>query len=285
MHFFLLCDIIMKKTEGKSDMFADTHLHTSFSGDSETPPEHQLERAIELGMTSLCFTDHHDYDLKSDVDFSLDIKAYLGAMRELREKYREKIHIGIGVELGLQLHIADYIGSISDTLGEMDFVIGSNHAVDGLDPYFPEYFELNGTNSYQRYFEATLKRIKRIKDFDSLGHLDYIVRYGAKRGLSYSYKEYADVIDEILKQIIYDGKALECNSGALSRGMSETNPCADVLRRYRELGGELVTLGSDAHTPDTLGYKFDECADLLRGCGFKYIAFYEKRKPIMQKLF
>ena len=266
-------------------MFADTHLHTSFSGDSETPPERQIERAAELGMTALCFTDHHDYDLKSDVDFNLDIEAYLKKMKELREKYKGKIHICIGIELGLQYHIADYIGSISETLGEMDFVIGSNHAVDGLDPYFPEYFELNGANSYRKYFEATLKRIKRIKDFDSLGHLDYITRYGAKHGLSYSYKEYSDVIDEILRQLISDGKALGCTSGALSRGMSETNPCADVLRRYHELGGELITLGSDAHTPDTLGYKFDECADLLRVCGFKYIAFYEKRKPAMQKLF
>lgn len=265
--------------------YADQHLHTSFSGDSDTPPEEQFDRAVSLGMSEICVTDHHDYDMISDVDFNLDFENYIPEMQRLAEKYRGKLDISIGVELGLQLHIADYLDELVKKYDCLDFIIGSHHVVDGIDPYFPEYFEKYGKNAYERFFEVTLKRIKRIKCYDSLGHLDYIVRYGKKHGLSYSYSEYADYIDSILRQLVTDGKALECNSGAFSRGMDEPNPCCDVLKRFRELGGELVTLGSDAHSPETLGDSFELCGEILKSCGFKYYAVYKKRKPEMRNLF
>lgn len=264
--------------------YADQHLHTSFSGDSETPPEKQIERALSLGMSEMCFTDHHDYDMKSDVDFNLDFDAYIPEMQRLKEKYSPVIDISVGVELGLQLHIADYLDELTKKYSCLDFIIGSNHVIDGIDPYFPVFFETNGADSYERFFKVTLERIRRIKCYDSLGHLDYIVRYGKKHGLTYSYAEYADYIDEILRQLITDGKALECNSGAFSRGMDEPNPCTDVLKRFRKLGGELVTLGSDAHSPETLGDRFSECGEILKSCGFKYYAVYKKRKPEMRVL-
>lgn len=264
--------------------YADQHLHTSFSGDSDTPPEEQIERAVSLGMTEICVTDHHDYDMISDVDFNLDFDAYFAKMRELKAKYSGIIDISLGVELGLQLHIADYLDELVQKYSCLDFIIGSHHVIDGIDPYFPEFFEKNGADSYERYFKVTLKRIKRIKCYDSLGHLDYIVRYGKKHGLSYSYSEYSDCIDEILRQLVTDGKALECNSGSFSRGMDEPNPCTDILKRFRELGGELITLGSDAHTPETLGDRFADCGEILKGCGFKYYAVYKSRKPEMRPL-
>lgn len=264
-------------------MYPDQHVHTDFSGDSDTPPEEQLEKAAALGMRSICFTDHHDHDVCSDVDFNLDIPRYFEKMSALKEAYKDKIEIRIGIELGLQLHIADYLENIAKEY-PFDFIIGSMHFIDGLDPYYDEYFDINGKNAYRRYFEVTLKRLETIKNYDSLGHLDYVVRYGKRHGLTYSYSEYADHIDPILNRIIADGKALECNTGGFSRGMSEPNPCRDVLRRYRELGGELVTIGSDAHSPDTLGYAFDECGQLLKECGFEYYAVYKERKPVMHRL-
>lgn len=261
--------------------YADQHFHTSFSGDSDTPPEEQIKRALSLGMTEICVTDHHDYDMVSDVDFNLDFDAYYAKMCELKQKYGGIVDISIGVELGLQLHIAEYLDELVQKYGWLDFIIGSHHVIDGIDPYFPEFFEKHGADSYERYFKVTLERIKRIKCYDSLGHLDYIVRYGQKYGLSYSYRKYSDYIDGILRVLVSDGKALECNSGAFSRGMDEPNPNTDVLRRFKELGGELITLGSDAHTPETLGDRFDYCGELLKNCGFKYYAVYKKRKPEM----
>lgn len=264
--------------------YADQHFHTSFSGDSDTPPEEQIEKAVSLGMAEVCVTDHHDYDMVSDIDFNLDFDEYLAEMSELKERYSGVIDISIGVELGLQLHIADYLDELVKKYSCLDFIIGSHHVVDGIDPYFPEFFEKKGADPYERYFKVTLERIKRIKCYDSLGHLDYIVRYGRKHGLSYSYGEYSDCIDEILRQLISDGKALECNSGAFSRGMGEPNPNAEVFRRFRELGGELVTIGSDAHTPETLGDRFAYCGDMLKDCGFGYYAVYKNRKPVMRPL-
>lgn len=264
-------------------MYSDCHVHTSFSGDSDTPPREQIEKAISLGMKRICFTDHHDHEVESDIDFELDIPAYLADMDRLKGEYADRIEISVGIELGLQLRIADYLEELTGKY-PFDFVIGSIHFIDGLDPYYPEYFEMHGKNAYRRYFEVTLKRIERIKCWDSLGHLDYIVRYGAPFGLTYSYGEYADVIDPVLMRVISDGKALECNTGGLSRGLSEPNPCTDILKRYRELGGELVTIGSDAHSPDTLGYAFERCGGILKDCGFRYYAVYKNRVPEMHRL-
>lgn len=263
--------------------YADQHIHTEFSGDSDTPAESQIARAKELGMKHICFTDHHDYDVNSDIDFNLDIPRYMDEMNILKQKHSGDIDISVGIELGLQSHIADYLEKLTDTYN-FDFIIGSVHFVDGLDPYYDEYFDTHNGNAYERYFEVTLKRIERIKCYDSLGHLDYIVRYGARHGLEYSYSKYADFIDAILTRLITDGKALECNSGALTRGLAEPNPCADVLRRYKELGGELVTIGSDAHSPEYVGSEFEKCGEILKECGFGYYAVYRNRKAEMTAL-
>lgn len=264
-------------------MLPDCHIHTAFSGDSSAPPTEQIEKAISLGMPVICFTDHHDYAVKSEFDFNLDIPAYLSEMNRLKELYKGKIEILCGVELGLQSKIADYLDKLTERYS-FDLIIGSVHFIDGMDPYYPEYFEKYGKDAYRVFFETTLRRIRKIKCYDTLGHLDYIVRYGAKHGLSYSYKEYAEYIDPILLQLISDGKALECNTGGLSRGLFEPNPCKDVLKMYHELGGEFVTVGSDAHEPDTLGCKFNECAELLKDCGFKYIALFREHTPQMIRL-
>ncbi len=266
-----------------TDYYADQHLHTEFSGDSDTPPTEQIKKAASLGMKKICFTDHHDYDVVSNIDFNLDIPLYMKKMSRLKEEYGGKLDIGVGIELGLQEHISDYLNNLTEEY-PFDFIIGSVHFIDGLDPYYPEFFKVNNGRAYERYFETTLNCIKRIKCYDSLGHLDYIVRYGKKHGLNYSYSQFADYIDPILKQIITDGKALECNSGGISRGLNDPNPGADVFKRYKELGGELITLGSDAHSPETLGCFFKECGEMLKGCGFEYYAVYKDRKPFMERL-
>ncbi|MBQ5317153.1 MAG: histidinol-phosphatase HisJ family protein [Oscillospiraceae bacterium] len=264
-------------------MYIDAHLHSCFSGDSETPPEKQIEKAISLGMKRMCFTDHHDPCVESDVDFELDYSSYFSKMQELKEKYAKFIEIGIGVELGLQPHIGELLKNITSKY-PFDFVIGSIHFVDGYDPYYPEYFHIYKQKAYRTYFQTTLESIKAAPCFDSLGHLDYIARYGGPFGLTYSYDEYADSIDPILREVIDGGRALECNTGGLSRGLSDPNPCFDALRRYKELGGELITLGSDAHDPSTLGYRFDEVGERLRAIGFTHYAVYKGRKPEMMSL-
>lgn len=264
-------------------MYSDTHIHTSFSGDSETPPEEQIARAEELGMKTVCITDHHDYDVVSDIDFELCVPEYISEIRRLGDEYAGRIEILTGIELGLQTHLTDYLPTLTAE-NSLDYVIGSVHFVDGFDPYYPEYFNKYGDKGYYRYYETLLDCVRAFDCFDSLGHLDYIVRYGVKYGYSYDLTDYSDIIDDILSTLIESGKALECNTGGLSRGLSEPNPCYDILKRYRQLGGELITLGADAHSPETLGYGFDKTGAVLKAMGYKYYAVYRNRKPCMEKL-
>lgn len=261
-------------------MISDFHLHTKFSGDCEIPAKQQVEQAISLGMKEICITDHHDYGMVVDgIDFNLNLEAYLPYLKELQLKYRNQIRINLGIELGLQRHILPYLEKLS-ILKELDFVIGSSHFIDGMDPYFPEFFEGRTERAaYEHFFSVSHKRIQMIDCFHSFGHLDYVVRYGPDKNRFYDYKTYSDYIDAILKTLIEKGKALECNTGGYRYGLGHPNPCEDILIRYRELGGELLTVGSDAHSPEYLGYEFQRTETLLKQCGYRYYTVYHQQKP------
>jgi len=260
-------------------MLNDFHVHTNFSGDCQVMPSLQIEKAISLGMKRICITDHHDYDVISDCDYILDFSSYLPAMEKLRSQYQGQIEVEIGVELGLQNHIKDYLQTIPEKY-PYDFIIGSNHFIDKLDPYYPSYFYGRlEKDVYRHFFEVSLKRIQSMDCFDCLGHLDYIVRYGPNQNREYVITDYLDYIDSILKILIKKGKALECNTGGFRYGLGQPNPSTDILCRYKELGGELLTIGSDAHSPDYVGYEFLRASDLLKTCGFRYYTVYHQRKP------
>jgi len=260
-------------------MLYDCHLHTGFSGDSTALPEAQIEKAVSLGMNHICITDHHDHDVVSDVSFELDIDGYFTAMEQLKKRYKNKISISVGIELGLQVHLADYLTKLTEFY-PFDFVIGSVHFIDGLDPYYPEYFKgKTEEQAYRRYFEAALENITAMSCYDSLGHLDYIVRYGENKNKEFSFDRYKDCITPILERLIRDGKALECNSGGYRNGLGAPNPCEDIMREYYRLGGRLITVGSDAHSPEYVGDNFDNVRGILVKCGFTEYAVYEGRKP------
>lgn len=268
-------------------MLCDYHVHTSFSGDSSTPGKLQIEQAIRLGMKELCITDHHDYGVDSgEIDFTLDVTSYLPALERLRNSYQRRIQIKTGIELGLQCHIREYLdGFMKKYAQNFDFIIGSSHFIDGQDPYYPELFENRSEqNVYERYFQVTASRVRMFDCYDVLGHLDYVVRYGPNTNQHYSFKVYQDFIDPILKSLIEKGKGLECNTGGYKAGLKHPNPCEDILKRYRELGGEIITIGSDAHTPEYLGFYFQKAESVLQQCGFRYYTIFEHRQPKFIKL-
>lgn len=266
-------------------MIADCHNHTCFSGDSEAPVRGQIERAIALGMKEFCITDHHDYDVDSGaIDFTLDFPRYVQTLRQMKEEYKGKIDLHIGVEIGLQPHLKQYFDELLKQYS-FDFVIGSTHYVDGSDPYYPDYFDTRTEEEgYRHYFETMLNNCKIIDNYDSAGHLDYVVRYGPNRNRFYSYEKYKDVIDEILVTLIKKGKALECNTAGLAKDLGHFHPHPDVLKRYLELGGEMITVGSDAHDAAHLGYAFDQTQEILKACGFRYYTVFVDRKPEFRKL-
>ncbi len=261
-------------------IYIDSHLHTGFSADSDTAPALQIERAIALGMPALTITDHQDFDGPPDVmDFTFDTDAYWDALLLLKEQYRDQIDLLIGVELGLQTDIPTDLASYA-AANPFDLIIGSTHFCDGMDPYDSIFFEGRPEEAaYRSYFEEELKNLKAYDCFDVAGHLDFVVRYGPNKNTYYSYEKYRDVFDEILKVLIEKGKGIECNTAGFKAGLGHPHPAEAILKRYRELGGEILTLGSDAHVPRYLAHGFDQIGGLLKACGFRHYTVFKNRKP------
>ena len=162
-------------------------------------------------------------------------------MEAFREEYLGRIEILIGIELGIQNHSADLLETSACSY-PFDYIIGSSHFVDGKDPYEPSFYDgRTEEETFRRYFEVTLDRVKSIPGFDSLGPLDYILRYSPNQNRLYSYDRYRDVLDPILEVLIAKGRALECNTGGDNSGLGEPNPASSALKRYRGVGGETVT--------------------------------------------
>lgn len=268
---------------------ADYHLHSSFSGDSDTPMEEMIKKGIEKGLTHMCFTEHNDFDYPATERdpagmFELNPDAYLYDFLKLKEKYASQITLCFGVELGMQPHLSR-INAAFTKEHDYDFIIASSHLCNGKDPYYPSFYEgRTQYEAYLEYFESILDNLKSFSSFDVYGHLDYVVRYGPDKDAGYSYEIYRDIIDRILERLISMEKGIEINTAGLAKGLRSTNPCVGVLQRYHELGGEIITTGSDAHEPGQIAYAFDRAADLLKVCGFRYYTTYEKRTPSFHKL-
>ena len=266
-------------------IIGDYHNHTSISADCDASAESMIEKAIDLGLTYLCMTDHMDPDMNfPGMDFTFDLAAYFKKHQELKEKYGDRITLLTGIELGLQPHIGQ---TLRDTMafGDFDFAIGSAHLCDKVDPYFPEYWE--GKTEYEgthRYFEYILECIHVFDDFDVFGHVDYVVRYGPTKANNYSYRLYKEILDEILKVLVSKNIGLELNTAGLKYGLGFAHPHTDILKRYKELGGEILTIGSDGHKPEHLAYDFHKVPEILGECGFKYYTIFKNRKPEFIKL-
>lgn len=274
---------------------ADMHMHTWFSTDSEACPRDMADEAVRKGLKTICFTDHFDKDdLEWGEEGIFDVDAYFVEMQKLQEEYAGKLNIRIGIELGLRTYLKDYYEELTKKY-PFDFVIGSVHNVpykkdaEGnilyTDPAAEKLFtDRTDKEAYRLMMETTLENVRTSDCFQTLGHLDYVVRYGKSREKAYSYTDYADIIDEILKLLIEKEKGLEVNSAGLKYGLPFAHPHPDVLKRYRELGGEIITIGADAHKPEHIAYDFARAEEILKSCGFKYYTEFFEQKPVFKQL-
>jgi len=267
----------------------DCHLHSNFSGDSKAAQEEQIESAIEKGLSGITFTDHMDMDYpiqNTDEFMELDLPKYSEKILSLRKQYENNpdFHVYYGIELGLQPHLVSAYHDILKTY-PFDFVIGSTHLIDKMDPYYDEYFDgKTPEEAYNKYFDTIIKNINSFDEFDSLGHLDYVVRYGkrvygAEKG-ALPYEKYAEKIDAILSYLIKHDKALEVNTGAFCRGLDEPNPSYRIIERYQQMGGKLITMGADAHKAEHVGLNFKNVLAKLKEIGFNSYYIFVERKPI-----
>ncbi len=261
----------------------DTHTHSNFSPDSTMGIKEAMESAKRAGLSGIAFTDH--LDLKApggDTRFAFD-----PAEQQIEaDKYRSYAGMDLftGIEIGLQPeNIEDITGFVSNY--KFDTIIASIHFIDGVDPYPGDYYEgKEKRQAYGRYLELIYEMTTSYKDFDILGHYDYIARYSPYSDRGLYYRDFPDHFDSILGYLAQNGKSLEINTNTY-RFRNGTAPGLDinVLRRYKELGGEFVSIGSDAHSTDRIGDNFDYYLDIIRNTGYRYITYFNKRHAVAER--
>lgn len=286
--FYERCERMQKELK-ETMIRSDFHMHTEFSTDSEATVDSMGKAAVERGLRTICITDHMDADYPPDEElgenpFRLDTDTYFAQLLKKKKEFEGQLQVRIGIELGLQKHLQAEYKTLTEKY-PFDFVIGSMHLIQGEDPYNGKMFEgVSDADAYRSAFRETLDCIRKIRCFDVLGHIDYVVRYGKHQAEEYSYRQFSDEIDEILKELINSGKGLELNMAGIKYGLGFAHPHPDVLCRYKELGGEIITVGSDAHKPEHVGYDFETAGELLKACGFRYYTEFENRKAVFRRI-
>lgn len=269
----------------KSMIFPDYHLHSTFSTDCETNIHDNIKSAIKNGLSSICITDHYDMDFPTRpeepwMNFYLDIDKYFAYMSEVKNKYAPDFDLRIGIELGVMQSTCAKLNELVKNHPELDFIISSTHLVDGNDPYYPEYFEgKSEVEAYRAYFEEIYYNVQHFKNYNVYGHLDYVLRYGPNQADNFNINDYKDLFVEIFKIITYEGKGIEINTASLYKGLDFPHPHKDILKLYKEAGGEIITIGSDSHRSENIGYGFDVAKKSLLSQGFKYYTTFSKQKP------
>ena len=269
--------------------YFDLHNHSEFSFDSKGSTVLKTALAArEKGLGGFAVTDHFDYyspalwERLHDVEpETFDVAAQQAAIDKARAEVPE-IKIFKGIEVGLSSARRDDIRAYLAPF-EFDQITASVHYVDDTAPYLKDYYiGKTWREAYGRYLEYLYDEMRWLEDFDVMGHFDYVTRYPDYEQVDMLYRDFPDHFDAIFKYLIENGKALEINTKSyqLYKGR---HPQLDVnvLLRYREMGGEIVCLGSDSHSSDLVGLEFERYAAILRSAGFKYLAHFEHRHLVM----
>ena len=264
---------------------ADYHMHTKFSTDSFVSMEDQVKQSILLGFAEIVITDHHEAEAGTkEYNLQTDIKDYIAHFNDIKAKYKDQIDLKLGAEIGYEARGQKTIEKFIDN-NPFEFIICSLHSLEGEDFYFGDFFKgRTKEESYMIYFEGLKQCIEEFNNFDVLGHMDFICRYGNYLDKSLEYIDYKDIIDEILNLLINGSKGIELNTSGIRYDMGHMHPRFDIIKRYKELGGEIITIGSDAHTVKDVGAQYVQARELLKEAGFEYFTTFTDRKPVFRKL-
>ena len=259
----------------------DFHMHSTVSFDGRGRPEEMVRAAKAAGLKEICFTDHIDYDTHSAPDaMAFDTAVYNAAYDHLEA---EGLKIRRGMEYGLRpCNQEQFTKDLQRR--PFDFVLGSVHFVGDLDVYYPDFWKGKTIIEAEcQFLEETLACVQAHDQFDVLAHLTFLSKSPCNQTHArLEYGPHREIVDEILKTLVRKGKGLEMNTSGVDR-CGGYLPTADFFRRFRELGGEIVTVGSDAHTPDRVGQYTVEACTILKDI-FGCVCTFENRKPIFHKL-
>jgi histidinol-phosphatase (PHP family) len=262
-------------TRGGILMF-DYHMHSHFSADCITSMEDMVVGSIEKGLKEICFTEHIDYEYPDEtIVFDLDLNEYSETIINLQKKYDGQIRLKKGIEIGVQPHLLHKYEALMDN-ESFDFVICSMHTTEKKSLHYGEIFEGRTIEeAYKVYYDELFDCVKKYKGFNVLGHVDLVKRYSKEQPSN----RFHDELSAIFNEIIPAGKGIELNTSGVRYGLPHAMPSDDVLKLYKQCGGEIITLGSDAHRVEEIAFDFKESLELLQSVGFNYIATFDQQQP------
>lgn len=276
-------------------MLADYHVHTYYSDDSDYPMEQVVKDAIAKGIDEIAVTDHVDYGIKYDWD-EISPMPYRGSeplanvnypewdreLTELQEKYAGRIIIRRGMEFGIQQTTIDRFQRLFDRY-PFDFILLSCHQVDNREFWTGDFQRGRSQREYnRRYYEEIYACMQKYRNYSVLAHLDLIARYDPAGPIAF--REIRDQAAAILECAIKDDKGIELNTSSHRYGLADLEPSREILKLYRDLGGRILTIGSDSHEPEHLGAYLRESMEELRALGFREFCTFERMMPIFHPL-
>lgn len=276
-------------------MYIDYHVHCHHSDDSHHLIEDVVKDAIEIGLKEICFTDHVDYGVKPDWEnahlareykgekvLNVNYPVYFSDIARLQAKYKDQIIIKKGLEFGIQSHTIEPFQKLFDTY-PMDFVLLSIHQIGDKEFWTGEFQQgKSDIECYREYYQEMLDVIKDFKSYSCLAHMDLIRRYIDKN--VDMFEATRDQIKEILELVIADGKGIEVNTSSVRYGVNGLTPSIEILKLYYELGGTIVTIGSDSHQKDHLGFDIEQSKQILKEIGFEFYCTFNNMVPHFHKL-
>lgn len=262
----------------------DYHMHSKHSQDGYLTIDEICKVQIKNGFQEIAITDHVDYKFAGCHDYVINDKEYTRDIVEAREKYKGRLEIVKGVEIGLQLNTVqqniDFV-----TKHQFDFVIASVHFIKGLNLFNGDFFRnKEKEDAYGEYLQFLLDVITGFPNFNVVGHLDGVLRYPGFQDRVINMDKFSELIDRILIELIDTGRGIEVNSSGFRFGVEDTLPSLNIVKRYRELGGEIITAGSDAHQENTFGVNIEKSFRTIKAAGFDYISLFREGKAIKVSL-
>ena len=259
---------------------ADYHMHSTFSDDSQAPMEDMVLRALALGLDEICFTEHVDYGVKTDTN--CNYPAYFNELERLQATYQGRITIRRGIEFGVQLETIPQYETDAQS-GGFDFILLSNHQI-GNQEFWNQEFQAGKSQEevHTAYYRAIFNIMGRFRHYSVLAHLDMMKRYDSLG--PYPDRKVLPLIKKILRRAIGEGKGIEVNTSSFRYGLPDLTPSREILELYHQLGGRILTIGSDAHAPDQLGDHIPEVQAVLKDIGFREFCTFEQMQPIFHPL-
>lgn len=256
----------------------DLHTHSDISFDGSEPYTALAESALQKGAIGLAVTDHFDID-DDTLDTDAMVAKQLDELLDAKMAIKGKLAVLNGIELGQGIYRKEKSEQLLDNF-HYDVVLGSIHNLENMeDFYFLNYEEHDVKALMQRYFEAELQ-LAQWNYFDSLAHLTYPLRYiCGKYQIPVDLAEYSEIIDAIFEKLIYNKKALELNVSSLFHYHLDTMPPASLIKRFHDLGGKYVTVGSDAHSSDKVCSGIAQGYEILQACGYEHFTIFVHREP------